>query len=126
MRSLTHFNYVTFNQAALRAVLKPQNIPSSAQTKQISVSFVCVYASSTLPFIDVSNRFTRCLDHYFFALFDRCFNLFHSITKLCSTRAKLFCIYLLPLLASVNRPQGPLRNRCVMKYFLAVLLRLNS
>ena len=51
LRSLAHFNYVNFNQAALRAVLKPQNMSSSSQATQISVSFVCVYASSTLPFI---------------------------------------------------------------------------
>ena len=65
LRSLAHFNCVSFNQAALRAVLKPQNIPSSSQATQISVSFVCVYASSTLPFIVVFNRFSRCLGHCF-------------------------------------------------------------
>ena len=60
LRSLAHSNCVNFNQAALRAVLKPENM-SSAQTKQISVRFVCVHASSMLPFIAVSDRFNRCL-----------------------------------------------------------------
>ena len=65
LRTLAHSNCVKFNQAALRAVLKPQNISSSAQATQISERFVCVYASSTLPFIAVSNHFSRCLDHCF-------------------------------------------------------------
>ena len=46
---------------------------SSSQATQISVSFVCVYASSTLPFIVVSNRFSHCLDHWF--------RLFRSLFK---------------------------------------------
>ena len=73
LRSLAHSNCVNFNQAALRAVLKSENMSSSAQAKQISVRFVCVYASSTLPFIAVSNRFSRCLDH--------CFRSFPSLFK---------------------------------------------
>ena len=40
----------------------------SSQAKQISVRFVCVYASNTLPFINLSNRFSRCLDHCFRSL----------------------------------------------------------
>ena len=60
-----HSNCVDFNQAALRAVLKPENMSSSTQATQIPVRFVCVYASSTLPFIAVFNRFSRCLDHGF-------------------------------------------------------------
>ena len=46
-------------------LLKLENTSSSAQAKQISVRFVCVYVSSTLPFIAVFNRFSRCLDHGF-------------------------------------------------------------
>ena len=60
-----HSKCVNFNQAALRAVLKPENLSSSAQATQIPVRFVCVYASSTLAFIAVSNRFSRFLDHCF-------------------------------------------------------------
>ena len=36
-----------------------------AQATQTSVRFVCVYASSTIPFIAISNRSSRCLDHFF-------------------------------------------------------------
>ena len=84
LRSLAHFNCVDFNQAALRAVLKPQNISSSSQATQISVSFVCVYASSTLPFIAVFNRFSRCLDH--------CFRSFQSLFKSISIDYKTLVI----------------------------------
>ena len=63
LRSFAHSNCANFNQAALRAVLKLENMSSSTQAKQISVRFICVYASSTLPFIAVSNRFSRCLEH---------------------------------------------------------------
>ena len=81
LRSLAHSNYVNFNQAALHAVLKPENMSSSAQATQISVCFVCVYASSTVPFIAVSNRFSHCLDHCF-----RSFrSLFASISIDCKT-----------------------------------------
>ena len=55
---------MSFNQAALRVVLKPENMSSSSQATQIPVRFVCVYASSTLPFIAV---FNRCLDHCFWS-----------------------------------------------------------
>ena len=41
--SLTHSNCVKFNQAALRAVLKPETMSSNAQTKQIPIRFVHVY-----------------------------------------------------------------------------------
>ena len=43
LRSLAHSNCVDFNQAALRAVLRPENISSSSQATQIYlyVSFVC-------------------------------------------------------------------------------------
>ena len=40
---------------------------------KIPVRFVCLYTSSTLPFIAVSNSFTSCFDH--------CLNLFQSITR---------------------------------------------
>ena len=52
------------------------------QHKVSYASFVC-----TLPFIAVSNSFSRCLDH--------CFRSFQSITKHWSTGAKLFCINVL-------------------------------
>ena len=59
-------------------------MPSRAQSTpfrapwatQISVCFVCVYVPSTLPFIAVSNRLSRCLDH--------CFRSFRSLFKLIS------------------------------------------
>ena len=41
LRSLGYSNCVNLNQAALRAVLKPENI-SNSQAKQIPVRFVCV------------------------------------------------------------------------------------
>ena len=44
-----------------------------AQATQISVRFVCVYASSTIPFIAISNHFSRCLDH--------CFRSFRSLLE---------------------------------------------
>ena len=52
-------------------------------------------ASSTLHFIAVSNSFIVLVALWitFFARFDRFLNLFRSITKHCSTRAKLFCIW---------------------------------
>ena len=53
LRSLAYSNGVNFNQAALRAVLKPENRSSNAQATQISVRFVCVNTSSTLPFIAI-------------------------------------------------------------------------
>ena len=87
-------------------MLNPENMSSSAQAKQIPVRFVCVYASSTLPFIAVSNRFSRCLDH--------CFRSFRSISMDYKTTAALelnyFVFetsYLLLFLAYVSRPQGP-------------------
>ena len=107
LRSLAHSNCVTFNQAALRAVLNPENMSSSAQATQIPVRFVCVYASSTLPFLAVSNRFNRCLDH--------CFHSFRSLFESISIAYKTLQLnyfvfktfYLLPFLASLSRPQEP-------------------
>ena len=52
------------------------------------VRFDYMYASSTFPFIAVSNRFSCCFDHCF-----RCLNLFQSITKHCTTGGKLFSIF---------------------------------
>ena len=72
-------------------MLKSENISSIAQATQIPERFVCVYASSTLPFIAVSNRFIAVWITVF-ARFDRCLNLFQSITKHWNTGAKLFCI----------------------------------
>ena len=60
LRSLALSNCVNFNQAALGAVLKAENMSSSSQEKHICVRFVCVYASSSLPFMAVFNRFRRC------------------------------------------------------------------
>ena len=58
-----------------------KNMSSSAQATQIPIRFVCVHVSSTLLFIVVCNRFSRCLS-------DHCFRL-------------------LPFLASMSRHQGP-------------------
>ena len=95
---LTHgccdFPNESFNQAALRVPFKPENMPWSAQAKQIPARFICVYVS-------VAVLFTV------FARFNRCLNLLQN-TAAC-TGAKLFCIWnfcLLPFLASVSRPQG--------------------
>ena len=90
---------------------------------QISVRFVCVYASSTLPFNAVSNRFSRCLEHCFRLLLSLetaiYFNRFQDTAVLKTlqykdtavlTIVKLFCnlnFYLLPFLASVSRLHGP-------------------
>ena len=112
LRSLAHSNCVNFNQAALRTVLKPENMSSSA--KQICLRFVCVYALNYASFYrPVSNRFSRCLDH--------CFHLFRSLFESISIAYKTlelnyfvfetFC--LLPFLASVSRPQGPLISNYV-------------
>ena len=59
------------------------NHKDSCEGDYLCVCFVCVYASSTLPFIAVSNRFSRCLAMQItvFARFDRYLNLFRSITK---------------------------------------------
>ena len=51
------------------------------QHKYPHASFVCMLQAYTLPFISVFARFARCL------------NLFQSITKHCTTGAKLFCIW---------------------------------
>ena len=82
---------------------------SSVQATQISVHFVCVqYASSTLHFIAVSNRFSRCLDH--------CFRLLRSLFESISIDYKTLelnyfvfeTFYLLPFLASASREsKGP-------------------
>ena len=53
---------------------------------------LCVRFKSTFPFIAVSNRFSRCLDKAIVASFDRCLNLFQSITRHWGNGAKLFCI----------------------------------
>ena len=45
------------NEAALRVVLKPDRKHVIERTSN--------NASSTLPFIHISNRFSRCLDHCF-------------------------------------------------------------
>ena len=57
------------NQTTLRAVLNQKTCHPSAQAIQIQARFVCVYNSSRLPFIAVSNRYSRCLDHCFRSLF---------------------------------------------------------
>ena len=83
--SLRDHSHINFNQAALRALLNPEIVSSSAQGTQIPVSFVCVYASSIrfllspFPIVSVAVWITV------FARVDRCLNLFESITKHCST-----------------------------------------
>ena len=73
------------NQAALRAVLKPEIMSSGTQATQIAqIPVRFVYASSTRPFVAVSNNFSRCLDY--------CFRSFRSLFE-SSTGAKLFCIW---------------------------------
>ena len=83
-RSLAHSNCVNFNQAALRAVFKLENIPSSSQATQIPV---CVYTSSTLPFIAISNRFSRCLVCSLVSI-----AIWSYFNRLQNNRAKLFRI----------------------------------
>ena len=54
---------------------------------------LCVYTSSSFPFISLSNRFSRCLDDRFCSFRSlQYLNLFQSIMKHCSTAAKLFRI----------------------------------
>ena len=53
--------------AKLFSILK--NMSSGTPTMQIPVRFVCVYASSMLDFVAVSNRFSR-LVHCFLSLFE--------------------------------------------------------
>ena len=151
------------NQAALRVLLKPENMSSSAHAKQISALFyrrfqsfqslfgspfslvsiavwICFnrlqnngaklfriwktchqahnqykypYASfvctlQVLPCIAISNRFSLCLDH--------CLNLFQSITKHCSTGAKLFCIWNFLSAAFFGIRESPLRALCIFTY----------
>ena len=93
------------------AVLKHENMSLCAmQATQINmVLFVYTIDDSiTLLFIAVSNRFSRSL--FWTIVFDRCLNLFRSITKHWSTALNYFVFeietfYLLPLLASMSRPQ---------------------
>ena len=68
----------------LRAVLKQKKhayvieCTSNTITHIYKYGFVYVYASSTLPFIVVSNRLSRCLDHCFRSLR----SLFESIQSI--------------------------------------------
>ena len=64
-------------------MLKPENMSSSTQLKQIFVRFLL----SPFPIVSFNAWITV------FACLDRCLNLFQSITKHCSTRAKIFCIW---------------------------------
>ena len=76
-----------FNQAALRAVFKPQNMSSSANKTNIRNLHLCVrfkYASFYCRFLVSITVFAR---------FGRCLNRFQSITKHCSTGEKLFRIW---------------------------------
>ena len=67
-----------------------------------------MYSWSTLPFIDVCNRFS-CFRVNVFARFDQCLKLFQSITKQWSSIIScLKPFYLLPFLTSVSRPKCPL------------------
>ena len=111
------FFFPRVNQAALRVVLKLEDISSSVQATQISVRFVCVYASSTLPSIAVSNCFSRCLDHCFCSFRP----LFESISinyRALELNYFVFkTFYLLPFLAFVSGCQGPfsiLHRRCLL------------
>ena len=72
LRSLAHSKCVDFNPAALRAVLKPENMSSSAQAKlhkYLHASFVCTFQVRFLllpfPIISVAVWITV------FARFDR-------------------------------------------------------
>ena len=94
---------------AQRAVLKAENISSSSQAKQISARFICVYASSTLPFIAVCNRFSP-----FWSLFllvsIAVWNYSNWLQNTGALELNYFVFetfYLLPFLSSVSRPQGP-------------------
>ena len=71
-------NAVIFASVYLRPVLKPENIPSSSQAKQISV-----YASfvSTLQIRLLLSPFPIVSVAVWITLFARCLNLFQSITK---------------------------------------------
>ena len=62
------------NQAALRAVLKPENVMCTCYTNTCTLR---LYASFGV----------------WITIFARCLNLFQSITKHWSTGAKLFCIW---------------------------------
>ena len=74
-----------FNQAAFRVVLKPEGMSSGAQTtytntnKRTYASFMCTL-SSRLPFIPFP-IVSVAVSITVFASFDRCLNLFRSITK---------------------------------------------
>ena len=81
LRLLAHSNFFRVNRAALRTLSKLENMSPSAQGTQIPVRFVCVYVLSTLSFITVSNRVSRCLNH--------CFRSFRSLFESISIDYKL-------------------------------------
>ena len=164
--SLCDHAHINFNQAALRTVLKPENISSSSQAKHTCTLCLCVcfkYASFYRRFqsfqsISVWIYFNRLQntraklfriwktwhrahkdDKYpyasfvctlqvcikgsmpfsivsvavwitVFARFDRCLNLFQSITKHCSTGAKLFCIWSFLFSAFFDIRESPSRS----------------
>ena len=101
--------------AVLRVVLKPENISSSAQAKQISACFVCVYASITLPFIAFQS-----LHSLFGSLFSLV--LISGALELHANYFVFETFYLLPFLVSVSRPQGPFHlTSWVFNFFLLSL-----
>ena len=61
-----------------------ENISSSRQAKLCVCTLQVRFLLSPFPIVSVAVLIT---------VFDRCLNLFQSITKLCSTGAKLFCIW---------------------------------
>ena len=66
LRSLAHSNCVHFNQTALRAVVKPENI-SSSETNTLQVLFLLspFPIVSVAVWITVFARFGRCLNRQF-------------------------------------------------------------
>ena len=97
------------NQTTLRAVLNQKTCHPSAQAIQIQARFVCVYNSSRLPFIAVSNRYSRCLDR----CLHESISIYYKTLKIYSFALKDFLCYRfwyfhpLPFLASMSGPQGP-------------------
>ena len=99
----------------LRVVLKPENMSLSAQATQISyTSFVCtLHASSTLPL----SSFQSLPGPLFFARFDRCLNIFQSITQPWSNVGKLFRIWKTCHRAHKQHKLIPVRFVCTLPFY---------
>ena len=74
---------------------------SRTQTTQIPARFVCVYASRTLPFIAVFNRFSRCCDHCIY---------FNRLQNTGVLELNYFVFETIIYAAFLSRLQGPFDN----------------